>query len=49
MGLAISELDTPDTTEHMALSQQRGTLCGSKHTCFQNGDAPCNIQHPPGL
>ena len=49
MGLAISELDTLDATEHMALVQRCGTLRGGKRTCFRNGDAPCNIQCPPGL
>ena len=37
MGLAISELDTLDATERMALSQRDGTLSGGKHTCFQDG------------
>ena len=49
MGLAVSELDTPDATEHMALFRRRGTLRGGKRTCFRNGDTPCNIQRPQGL
>ena len=49
MGLAISKLDTLDATERMALSWQRGTLCGGKHTCFRNGDASYNMQCSPGL
>ena len=35
MGLAISELDTLDATEHMALSRRRGTLRGGKILVFE--------------
>ena len=39
MGLAISELDTLDATEHMAHSWRCWTLRGGKHTGFQSDDA----------
>ena len=49
MGLAVSELDTLDATECMALSRQHGTLRGGKCTCFQNDDAHHNMQCSPRL
>ena len=49
MGLAISELDTLDATEHMALFRRRGTLRGGKRTRFRNRDASYNMQRSPGL
>ena len=49
MGLAVSELDTLDATEHMACSWQGWTLRGGKRTCFQNDVAHYNMQHSSGL
>ena len=49
MGLAVSELDTMDATEHMAHSWRCWTLRGGKCTCFQNDNAHYNMQHSSGL